>query len=160
MARPNKSYFTPSPGLLKWITKTHLDLYEKTGGWIGSTIFQFGEEGEGLLRPMQMLILATTGRKSGLTRKTPLPYFQYDDRVFVIASNAASEQNPDWYNNLVATPDVRVQIGGARLRATARPLDGDEYDELWRRHTDAWPRWAVYQGRTSRKIPMVEICLR
>ena len=160
MARPKKSYFTPGPRLLKWITKTHLDLYEKTGGVIGSVIAQFGEEGEPFIRPMQMLILTTTGRKSGLERKAPLPYFQYDDRVFVIASNAASEKNPDWYNNLEANPDVRVQLSGARLRATAKPLAGEEYDRLWARHTDAWPRWAVYQTRTSRKIPMVELCLR
>lgn len=159
MARPNESYFTPSPGLLRWITKTHLALYEATNGMFGSMIAQRGEEGHSALRAMQVLILETTGRKSGLRRRAPLPYFQYDDRLFVIASNGASEKHPDWYENLVANPEVRVQIAGAKLRATAVPLDGEEYARMWARHVDAWPRWGVYQSRTSRRIPIVELRL-
>ncbi|MCC6648872.1 MAG: nitroreductase family deazaflavin-dependent oxidoreductase [Polyangiaceae bacterium] len=159
MARPNASYFTPGPRLLRWISKTHLSLYEATHGLLGAVIAQRGEEGHGALRPMQVLLLGTTGRKSGLPRRTPLPYFQYDDRLFVIASNGASDKHPDWYENLLATPEVRVQIAGAKLRATAAPLDGDERDSVWARHVAAWPRWGVYQARTSRRIPVVELRL-
>jgi deazaflavin-dependent oxidoreductase (nitroreductase family) len=159
MANANKSYFTPGPKLLKWITQTHIDLFEWTDGSIGSTVFQVGEAGTTLLRPMSVLLLTTTGRKSRAPRKVTLPYFQYDDRIFVIASNAASEKNPDWYVNLVATPAVRVQLGGARLPATARPLEGADYADIWARHTESWPRWRLYQEKTSRKIPIVELVL-
>lgn len=160
MARPNSSYFTPGPGLLRWIAKTHLSLYEATHGLLGAVIAQRGEAGHGALRAMQVLLLGTTGRKSGLPRRTPLPYFQYDDRLFVIASNGASPNNPDWYENLVANPDVRVQIAGAKLRATATPLDGGDHAAIWARHVERWPRWGVYQARTTRKIPVVELRLR
>ena len=155
--KANASYLTPSPAILKWITKTHILLYEKTGGWLGSAIWQRGEAGHGLLRTMNVLLLSTVGRKSGLTRKVALPYFQYEERVFVIASNAASEKNPDWYENLAATPEARVQLGAAKLRVTARPLSGDEYERLWRVHVAAWPRWSLYATQTTRRIPMVEL---
>jgi deazaflavin-dependent oxidoreductase (nitroreductase family) len=160
MAVPaNESYFTPGPRLLKWITRAHIELYERTGGWLGGTLFAPGEEGTRAFRAMHMLVLATTGRKTGVTRKVTLAYFQVDDRLLIIASNGASEQDPAWYSNLVANPEVHVQIGGARLSATARPLEGADYTRTWARHTDAWPRWRVYQDRISRRIPMVELCL-
>lgn len=155
----NKSYYTPSPKLLQWITKTHVRLYEGTDGVLGSLVAQVGEKGASLLRPMNVLVLTTKGRKSGIERKVTLPYFQYDDRVYVIASNAAAEKNPDWFVNLVATPRVRIQIGSLRTPATARPLDGAEYQALWDRHSAEWPRWRVYQERTTRRIPIVEFTL-
>jgi len=155
----NKSYFTPSPKLLKWITKTHIRLYETTQGWLGDAVFQVGEEGTSPLRRMNVLLLTTKGRKSGIERKVALPFFQYDDKVYVIASNAAQEKNPDWYVNLVATPKVRVQIGSLRVPATARPLDGAAYDAIWNKHVAEWPRWHLYAEKTSRKIPIVELVL-
>lgn len=155
--KANKRYFTPGPKLLKFITQTHVDLYEKTNGMLGSVVFQLGEKGTGLIRPFSVLLLTTRGRKSGLERKVTLPFFQYDDRIYLIASNAASEKNPDWYVNLVANPEVRVQIGALRLRARARALEGEEYVQIWKRHTDLWPRWKLYQQQTSRRIPVVEL---
>lgn len=155
----NKSYYTPSPKLLQWITKTHVRLYESTQGSIGDVVFQVGEAGTSLLRRMNVLLLTTKGRKSGIERKVTLPYFQYDDKVYVIASNAASDKNPDWFVNLAATPKVRVQIGSLRVRATARPLEGAEYEALWNRHVAEWPRWRVYQEKTTRRIPIVELVL-
>ncbi len=161
MAPPaaNKSYMTPSPRMLQYITKLHIKLYESTGGALGSIVFQIGEKGTSLLRRMDVLVLTTTGRKSGERRKVTLPFFQYDERIFVIASNAASEKHPAWYLNLASNPEVTVTIGPATLRATARPLEGAEYDALWNRHIEAWPRWRLYQEQTSRKIPMVELVL-
>lgn len=156
MTTANKSYFTPGPKLLKWITQTHIDLFESTAGAIGGTVFQLGEQGTSLLRPMHVLLLTTTGRKSRAPRKVMLPYFQYDNRIVVIASNAASEKNPDWYVNLVATPKVHIQLGAAKIAATAKPLEGADYVDVWARHTSSWPRWNVYQQQTSRRIPIVE----
>lgn len=155
----NKSYYTPSPKLLQWITKTHVRLYESTEGSIGHVVFQFGEAGTSLLRRMNVLLLVTKGRKSGIERKVTLPYFQYDDKVYVIASNAAAEKNPDWFVNLVATANVRLQIGSLRVPAVARPLDGEEYEALWNRHVSDWPRWKLYQERTTRRIPIVEFTI-
>lgn len=160
MPNANKSYFTPGPKLLKWITQTHIDLFEKSGGAVGGTVFQIGEKGTSLLRPMNVLLLVTKGRKSGIDRKVTLPYFQYDDRIIVIASNAAAEKNPDWFTNLVATPEVRVQIGAAQFRATAKPLEGADYVSMWARHVALWPRWRLYQEQTSRRIPIVELKVR
>jgi deazaflavin-dependent oxidoreductase (nitroreductase family) len=155
----NRSYMTPGPRLLQAITKLHIRLYEKTGGALGSVVFQLGEKGTSLLRRMDVLVLTTRGRKSGERRKVTLPFFQYDDRIFVIASNAASEKHPAWYLNLTSNPDVTVTLGPATLRARARPLEGGEYDTFWHRHTAEWPRWRLYQEQTSRKIPMVELVL-
>lgn len=155
--KANKNYFTPGPKLLKFITETHVDLYEKTNGMIGATVFQLGEKGTGLIRPFNILLLITRGRKSGLERKVTLPYFQYDDRIYLFASNAAQAKNPDWFINLSATPDVRMQIGALKLRAKARVLEGEEYVQMWQRHTRLWPRWDVYQKQTSRRIPIVEL---
>ncbi len=155
--KANKSYYTPGPKLLKFITETHVELYDKTNGAIGATVFQIGEKGTSLLRPYNILLLTTKGRKTGIERRVTLPFFQYDDRIFLFASNAAQEKNPDWFNNLKATPDVRVQIGALRIRAKARVLEGEEYVQIWERHTKLWPRWAIYQTQTSRRIPVVEL---
>jgi deazaflavin-dependent oxidoreductase (nitroreductase family) len=152
----NQSYFTPSPRVLRWLTRTHVSVYRATSGLIGSKIWQFGEQGHGLLRRFDVMLLTTIGRKSGLSRTVALPYFTYEGRVFVVASNAASEKNPDWFTNLVANPEVWVQMGGSNRRKMARPLEGDERDRLWEKHVAAWPRWRLYQQRVERKIPLVE----
>lgn len=153
----NRRYFTPGPRLLRLITKLHVRLYEATRGALGSVVFQIGEAGTPLLRRMEILLLTTVGRKSGAERTVPLPFFRYDDRVFVFASNGASAKNPAWYLNLESNPEVAVTFGRTTRRARARPLEGAEYDEIWKRHADAWPRWAVYQERTERRIPAVEL---
>ncbi|MFO0697072.1 MAG: nitroreductase/quinone reductase family protein [Polyangiales bacterium] len=155
--KANKSYFTPGPKLLKFITDAHVTLYEKTNGAVGSTVFQLGEEGHFLLRPYNILLLTTKGKKTGLERKVTLPFFQYDDRIYLFASNSAQEKNPAWFVNLKATPSVRVQIGALHMQATARILEGEEYVQLWKRHSSLWPRWAVYQTQTTRRIPIVEL---
>ncbi len=155
----NESYLTPPPRLLRLITKLHVRLYETTHGALGSAVFQLGEKGTSRLRRMDVLVLTTVGRKSGATRKVTLPFFQYDDRIYVVASNAASDKHPAWYLNLTASPDVTVTIGPVTLRARARSLEGAEYDSLWKRHTDVWPRWRLYQAQTTRRIPIVELAL-
>lgn len=159
MVKANKSYLTPGPELLKWITKTHISMYEMTDGMLGGAVFQIGEKGTSLLRQMNVLLLTTKGRKSGQPRKVTLPYFQYDGRIVVIGSNGGSEKNPDWFVNLKANPRVHVQLQGARFEAEARSLEGAEYDDVWNRHVASWPRWTIYQQATSRKIPIVHFKL-
>jgi deazaflavin-dependent oxidoreductase (nitroreductase family) len=154
----NKSYLTPRGRALQWITKVHKAIYEGTGGILGHTVFQRAEKGTGFfLRPLSVLLLTTTGRKSGIARTVPLPYFEYDGRILVVGSFAGGERHPDWYFNLQANPDVGVRIGRKSARARAIPLQGDERERYWTRLTNDWPRYRGYQSATSRTIPLVEI---
>src|SRR5690349_9911253 len=107
----NRSYFTPSPRLLTWITKIHRGVYQASNGWLGSVIPQRAEKGRGwLFRGLSTLLLTTTGRKSGVRRTVPLPYYTIEGRVFLVASNAGQEQHPAWYLNLKERPEVEVQM--------------------------------------------------
>ncbi len=154
----NNSYFTPSPGLLGWITRIHRGLYRATGGVLGATLVQRAEKGTGfLLRPMPMLLLTTTGRKSGVQRTVPLPYFAYDGRTFIVASFAGGEKHPAWYFNLAEQPDVNVQIKWKRRAARAVTLEGAERARYWDKLVSDWPRYRIYQDGTSRTIPLVEL---
>lgn len=156
----SRRYFTPSGKALAWITKVHRGLYQLTGGLLGSMVFQRAEAGDRWpLRPMKILLLTTTGRKSGQARTAPLPYFVYDGRILIVGSFAASEKHPAWVLNLREQPEVEVQIGRQRHRAQAVELTGAERDALWLRLTTDWPRYALYQQKTPRMIPLVELVL-
>src|SRR5688572_27714944 len=125
----NRSYFTPKGKVLEWITKIHRGVYRLSRGFIGHTVFQRAENGAGFfIRPMSVLLLTTTGRTSGLSRTVPLPYFEYDGRIFLVASFAGSEKNPAWFLNLRDKPEVNVQKGRERFDANATSLDGAEYE--------------------------------
>ncbi len=154
----NKSYLTPKGKALSWITRIHRILYMGSFGLVGHTIFQRAEKGAGfLLRPMNVLLLTTTGRTTGRARTAPLPYFEYDGRMFVVGSFAGGAAHPAWFCNLCAKPDVTVQIGTKKRRARAVPLAGQERQRYWERLADDWPRYRLYQEGTPREIPIVEI---
>ena len=158
MAQGARRYLTPSGKTLEWITKVHRSLYRLTGGVLGSVVPNRSEPGSRWpVRAMRILLLTTTGRKSGQQRTVPLPYFVYDDRVLLVASFAGGEKHPAWLLNLRDQPAVDVQIGGDRRRAQAVELSGAERDGLWMRLTRDWPRYAVYQQGTARQIPLVEL---
>jgi deazaflavin-dependent oxidoreductase (nitroreductase family) len=157
-ATPRRSYFTPSPTTLAWITRIHRKAYRLTGGVIGAVLPQLAEPGDRWpLRVMHLLLLTTTGRKSGQARTVPLPYVRYDGRTFVIASFAGSDKHPAWFLNLKDQPTVEVQIGPRRRAARAVVVEGDDRARIWSRLTAEWPRYAVYQDQTERTIPLVEI---
>lgn len=152
-------YFTPKGKTLEWITKIHRALYRATGGILGSTVFQRAEAGDRWpLRPMKILLLTTRGRKTGQPRTVPLPYFEYDGRVLVVASFAGGPKDPAWLLNLRDTPDVTLQIGRRAGAARARVLDDAERARLWPRLVADWPRYGLYQESTPRTIPLVELC--
>jgi deazaflavin-dependent oxidoreductase (nitroreductase family) len=155
----NRSYLTPTGRTLAWITAIHRGLYTMTFGLLGHTIHQRAEKGTGffLLRPMSVLLLTTTGRKTGLTRTVPLPYFEYDGRTFLVGSFSGGERHPAWFLNLRDQPAVRVQRGRKKLAARAVLLEGAERARYWERLTNDWPRYRVYQAGTSREIPLVEV---
>ncbi|HZN72315.1 MAG TPA: nitroreductase/quinone reductase family protein [Micromonosporaceae bacterium] len=105
------------------------------------------------------LVLTTVGRKSGIARETPVGYFPGDDDSFlIVASAAGAARNPSWYYNLAAHPDqVRIETRGRRLSVTAQELHGSARDEAWRRITTAVPRFADYQKKTDRELPIIRL---
>ena len=104
-----------------------------------------------------MVLLTTTGAKSGQVRTNPLVYQADGDRFVVIASKGGAPTDPDWYYNLLANPDVSVEIGSARFDVTATVLTGDERDRAWDAMVAERPGFAEYQAKTDRKIPVVAL---
>jgi deazaflavin-dependent oxidoreductase (nitroreductase family) len=84
-------------------------------------------------------------------------YMKKDGRIFVFASKAGADTNPDWFHNLVATPSVTVELGAETFSATASPLVEDERTKIYTAHAEQYPGFAEYQANTSRVIPVVEI---
>lgn len=126
-----------------WV-REHIDRYVATDGvdgheWNGTTT----------------LLLTTTGRRSGEPRRTALIYQRDGADYVVVASQGGAPTHPLWYLNLLAEPEVQVQVAGDRFTARARTADGVERERLWGLMTAAWPDYDQYQSRTGRRIPVV-----
>jgi deazaflavin-dependent oxidoreductase (nitroreductase family) len=106
-------------------------------------------------RGTTVLLLTTTGRRTGQTRTTPLIYRRHGDDYAVVASKGGAPQHPAWYLNLSADPNVTVQVRGDRFKATARTASTQERPEFWRLMTESWPPYDEYQRKTDREIPVV-----
>lgn len=102
-----------------------------------------------------LLLLTTTGAKSGKRRTTPLAHTTDGDRLVIIASKGGAPTNPDWYHNLVANPEVTVELGRETFQAQARVADGAERDRLYDQMAANMPNFAEYQQNTERRIPVV-----
>lgn len=113
-----------------------------------------GEEGHEW-NGTEVLILTTTGRRSGEPRSTPLIYGRHGDDYLVVASKGGAPEDPAWYLNLSQRPEVQVQVLGDRFTARARTATADEKPELWEEMTGRWPAYNEYQTKTSRDIPVV-----
>jgi deazaflavin-dependent oxidoreductase (nitroreductase family) len=111
-----------------------------------------GELGE---RPL--LLLTTTGARSGRAHTTPLMFVPDGDRLLVIASNAGASRDPDWYGNLQATPQVTVEAAGEVYAATATPLKGEERDRQFSRIAAQYPFFNDHQAGVNRPIPVVAL---
>jgi deazaflavin-dependent oxidoreductase (nitroreductase family) len=103
------------------------------------------------------LLLTTMGRRSGQSRTTPLIYGQAGAAYVVVASRGGAPLHPDWYQNLVAQPEVQVQVMAERFKARARTATAAEKPALWKTMTSIWPAYDDYQTRTTREIPVVVI---
>ena len=101
------------------------------------------------------LLLTTRGRRSGEQRTLPLIYGRDGDRLLVVASRGGAPKHPAWYLNLLADPEVDVQVKGDRFRARARPAGPDEKPRLWRTMTEIFPDYDDYQRNTTREIPVI-----
>jgi len=106
-------------------------------------------------RKYPLILLTTTGAKSGLPRTTPLNYSTDDDRIIVIASKAASPTHPDWYYNLVANPEAMIEIGTEKFRVRAKVAEGEERERLFNAQAALMPFFAEYQQQTTRQIPVI-----
>jgi deazaflavin-dependent oxidoreductase (nitroreductase family) len=104
-----------------------------------------------------LLLLTTTGAKSGQQRVSPLAYFRIDGRLIIIGSFAGAPVNPAWVHNLRANPQAHVEVGTAAFDVTARELPPAEREELFPQVTAAAPGFAEYQAKTSRVIPLFEL---
>jgi deazaflavin-dependent oxidoreductase (nitroreductase family) len=108
----------------------------------------------GQLANMPILLLTTTGAKSGRAITKPLVYTREGDRIVIIASFAGSPKNPPWYHNLVAHPEATVEIGSERFRVRATATSGEERQRLFNRQAEQMPIFAEYQQKTTRRIPV------
>ncbi|OBK14480.1 nitroreductase family deazaflavin-dependent oxidoreductase [Mycobacterium asiaticum] len=135
-----------APRLLKWISKANVAIYRATDGRVGG--HELG---------LPLCLLTTTGRKSGLSRTTPLIFMADGDRVVLVASQGGLPAHPMWLLNIRADSDVRLQIRGESRAMRARVADDEERTQLWPRLIAHNPRWARYQSWTDRVIPVV-IC--
>lgn len=104
-----------------------------------------------------MLLLTTTGARSGQERVSPITYTEHGGRLVVIASKAGADHHPAWYHNLVANPDVTVELGTERFPARARVAEEPERSELFDERVALMPRFGGYQEITDREIPVVVI---
>ena len=103
----------------------------------------------------QLLLLTTTGAKSGLTRTNPLAYTMDGDQQVIIASYAGAPTNPPWYYNLVANPDVGVEIGSEQFEARAEVVDEPRRTELFDKMVESMPQFGEYRSKTTRTIPVI-----
>ena len=102
-----------------------------------------------------LLILHSTGAKSGKNRLAPIVFQSVGDAWAVFASKAGAPDNPDWYHNLVANPTAKIELGTEDVDVTARVLEGDERSEVWEKQKQLMPGFAEYEAKTDRVIPVV-----
>ena len=131
--------------LMGAVIKLHQWIYETTDGRLGATLAG---------RPM--LLLRTVGRRTGQPRTAALLYIEDGANRVVVASKGGAPENPGWFHNLRATPDVQIQVGRDRMPVRARVAQGDERDRLWKAADKVNEgTYATYQSLTSRQIPVI-----
>jgi len=111
----------------------------------------------GMWEGRPLLLLTTTGAKSGQRHTTPAMYLRDSDRLLIFATKGGAPSHPDWYHNLAAHPQVTVEVGNETYEATATVLKGEERDRLYTRQAELYPQFGDYQKRTSRKIPVIAL---
>jgi deazaflavin-dependent oxidoreductase (nitroreductase family) len=123
----------------------HVRRYRETGG----------EVGHDWKRGSKILLLTTTGRKSGNQTTTPLIYESDGDRYVIVASKGGAPEHPGWYLNLEKNPQVELQVKDEVFPARASTAEGEERERLWKLAAQQWPDYDEYAKRTDREIPVV-----
>jgi deazaflavin-dependent oxidoreductase (nitroreductase family) len=114
-----------------------------------------GGQVTGMFAGAPLVLITTTGAKSGQRRTTPIVYTTDGDRLVIIASKGGAPTSPDWYHNLVAHPDVTVELPTETFEARARVAEEPERDRLYRAQAALMPNFDAYEKATTRKIPVV-----
>jgi len=128
--------------------------------WNATIIEEFrANEGKvgGPFEGAPVLLLGTTGARTRTHRTNPMMFLQVDGKIYVFASKAGADTNPDWFHNLVADSGVTVEIGLEKFEATAKPVVGEERDRIYAIQAERYPGFAEYQEKTTRTIPVVEL---
>jgi len=118
--------------------------------------FRAGGEVEGMHRE-GLVLLTTTGAKTGQPRTTPMMFHRDGDRILVIASNAGAPKDPDWYRNLVREPHVTVEVGDETYPALATVLTGADRERKWAMLTETYPFFTEHEQTAGRTIPVVAL---
>ena len=123
-----------------------IDEFRANGGQVG-----------GNFAGAPLLLLTSTGAKSGQPRTAPVMYLEEGDRLYVFASKAGAPTNPDWYYNLVAKPTATVEVGTEKYDVKATPITGDERDRIYAIQAERYPGFKEYEEKTTRTIPVVAL---
>jgi deazaflavin-dependent oxidoreductase (nitroreductase family) len=126
-----------------WNTKI-IEEFRANGGKVG-----------GQFEGAPLLLLHTTGAKTGQARVNPVMYLADGDDYVVFASKAGAPTNPDWYHNLIANPRASIEVGDQTLNVVASVADGETRERLWSRQKELYPGFADYEAKTTRQIPVV-----
>jgi deazaflavin-dependent oxidoreductase (nitroreductase family) len=137
---------TPDTETLNAFNNNIVDEFRANNGKVGG---QFANA--------DLLLLTTTGAKSGRQRVTPLAYFRIDGKLIIIGSFAGADVDPAWVHNLRANPAAHIEVGADAYDVVARELPSDQRDELFEKVAAAAPGFAEYQSKTSRVIPLFEL---
>lgn len=129
---------------LRWTGKLNVPLYRVSGGRIGGKVGR-----------APVLLLTTTGRKSGQKRTAPVVYLADGERMVVINTNAGNERVPAWSLNLEANPEAEVEVGRKRLAVRARVAEGDERAELWGKHNEQYAGFDDYDEKLDRQPAVI-----
>jgi deazaflavin-dependent oxidoreductase (nitroreductase family) len=140
------SRFTMSLGAtgLRWTGKLNVPLYRLSGGRVGGKVGR-----------APVLLLTTTGRKSGQPRTAPVVYLAEGDDMVVINTNAGNARVPAWSLNLKANPEAKVEVGREHLAVRARIAEGEERTDLWRKHNVQYSGFDDYEAKLDRKISVI-----
>lgn len=144
------------PKVMKYAGKAHVRVYRLTKGRIGGK----WRIGAGWKKPVPTLLLDHVGRKSGTQLTTPLLYLLDGPNVVIVASQGGLPKNPQWYSNLMATPETRVQIKGEVRDVRAHTASPEERAALWPRLVEIYADFENYQSWTEREIPVVVLTPR
>jgi len=124
------------------------------------TIEEFRANGGKVEGHTHLLLLTHTGARSGKRRTTPMGYTPDGDRLIVIASNFGAPTHPNWYRNLLAHPDVTVEVGTETFAATGVVIQGQERDRLWTKAVELRPYLVPQQAQTPRQLPVIALSRR
>jgi F420H(2)-dependent quinone reductase len=132
--------------LVQGVLRTHVWVYRRSRGRVGGSV-----------AGAPLLLLTTSGRRSGAPRTRPLGFLRDDGGFIVCGSNGGSPRTPAWSLNLRHNPSATVEVGDETMPVRAAEATGEDYEQLWGRFTAAYPRFRGYRGRTTRHLPLFRL---